>query len=170
MNQPSSLTRPGNHGFTLIELIVTMAILGVLLSVTIPSLTDLIGDSRLSTHTDILVVSLNTARLEAVRQRKDFQVCPSTTPDTGSTCSGNATDWASGWIIKDANADVVQRVQAKTGITLSTQATAVTFRGTLGSSNAVTSFTLCAPGRLEQQVDIALSGHIRKSVTQTLCT
>ena len=170
MNKPSSFALSGGRGFSLVELMVTLSILAILLGIAVPGMVGLIRDSRLATHADILVSSLNTARLEAIRQRKAFEVCPSTTPNSGSTCSTAAADWNSGWIIKDSTTDVVQRIQAKTGITVSTAATAVTFRSTLGSATALTLFTLCAPGRLQQQVDISLSGHVSKKVnSNTLC-
>ena len=171
MNKPSFLARLGDHGFSLIELMITLVVLAVLVLVAVPSLTGLIRDSRLATHTDLLVSSLNTARIEAVRQRRDFQACPSTTgPDTATACDGAATDWTKGWIVKDSSAAVALRIQPKTSVTLTTTATDITFRGTLGSATAAATFTLCSPGSKQQQVDIALSGHVSKTVNSaTTC-
>jgi len=180
MNHLSALTRPRDRGFSLIELIVTLIIFGVLLTVATPSLVSLIRDSRLATHADLLVSSLNTARLEAVKQRQNFTVCAAIAPNTATACSGNHLDWVSGWIVIDAAGVVVQRIQAKTGISIDaslmdgqtkTDISSVVFRGTLGSSTAAatTTFLLCSPGRKQQQADVFLSGHISKQI-QADCT
>lgn len=156
-------------GFSLIELIITLVVLAVMAVLAVPSITSLIRDSRLATQADLLVSSLNVARLEAVRQRKNHQVCSSTTPDSGSTCGAN-TDWGSGWIIKDSGTDVVQRIQAKTGITITTNSPTVEFNGTLGSATSVASFSLCATGSKQQQVDVSASGHVSKKINSgTTC-
>lgn len=80
-------------GFTLVELLVTMAIAGILLGIAIPSFTDLIKNNRLTTITNTLVTSLSYARNEAVKR--------------GSlvTIINNGT-WSSGWdICADGNND-----------------------------------------------------------------
>lgn len=168
VSEQSSLARPVEHGFSLVELMVTLAILAVLLGFAAPSLVSLIRDSRLATHADLLLDSLNTARLEAVRQGKNFTVCPAKAPNTATACADAVADWDSGWIIRSADGDVIQRIGAKAGITLSTAATAVTFRSTLGSSTAAASLTLCATGRMQQQVDVFLSGRVSKKLNSAI--
>ena len=55
------------RGFTLVELLVTVTVLGVLLGVGMPNLFNLIEQNRLTTDANNLVVSLNYARSEAAR-------------------------------------------------------------------------------------------------------
>lgn len=155
-------------GFTLAELMVTLAILGVLTVLAVPSMTDLIRDSRLSAQTDLLIHTLNTARLEAVKQRTSMTVCPAANPDTDAACSGSAGDWSNGIMVWDGTA-ITQRIQGKRGGSIdSNAAVSVVFTGTIGSSTAAT-FKLCVTGRKEQQVNVTVSGHISKQINATVC-
>lgn len=156
-------------GFTMIELLVTVVIVGALTMIAVPGMTDLVRDARLSTQTDLLVSTLNTARLEAIKRRTNITVCPvATDANTAAACSANASDWAKGMVIWDGAA-VTQRLQSKTGLTVTTAATSVVFSGTLGSASAASSFTLCTTGRKQQQVDVSLSGHVSKRTNATVC-
>jgi type IV fimbrial biogenesis protein FimT len=77
------------HGFTLIELMVTCAIAGILLAVGIPSFSKLISNNRIATQTNEFVGALGMARGEAVR-RGDGVSIRSTAGDL---------DYAGGWKI-----------------------------------------------------------------------
>jgi len=87
-----------SSGFTLIELMITLAIAGILLAVGIPSFNSIITSNRLTTYANELVTALNLARSEAIR--RGVQV----TMSTGNT-GGN---WGSGWtIFTDSNGNGV---------------------------------------------------------------
>ncbi|MDX8126290.1 GspH/FimT family pseudopilin [Methylomonas sp. OY6] len=79
-----------SKGFTLVELMVTIAIAGVLVGIAIPSFTSIISNNRLTTSANELVTALNLARSEAVK--RGFQV---TVRRKGAT----STQWESGWDI-----------------------------------------------------------------------
>jgi len=82
-----------NHrGFTLIELMVTLAVAAILLTVAIPSFTEMIKNNRLTTEINELVTVLNFGRTEAIKRGIDVTVCKS---NTGTSCAGN---WQNGWI------------------------------------------------------------------------
>ncbi len=156
-------------GFTLIELMITLAILIILTTIAVPGMTDLIRDARLSSQSDLLVSTLNTARLEAIKRRIDVTVCPATNANADAACSGSAADWSTGILVFDGTS-VIQRIQMKQGLTITTAATSVVFSGTLGSS-AAASFTLCTTGRKEHQIDVTLSGHVGKRINSgTTCS
>lgn len=167
----SYLMSPLNQaGFSLIELMVTLSVAAILLTLGVPSMVDLIRDARLATQSDLLVSTLNLARTEAVRTRSNVKVCPSLTPnsDALTTCLAGATAWSNGWITVNG-ASIAQRAVAGSGLTVTTAATSVEFSGTMGSAVAARSFILCTSTRKQHLVDVTLSGHISKRIGTTVC-
>jgi type IV fimbrial biogenesis protein FimT len=164
------------RGFTLVELMVTLAVAAVLAMVAVPGMTQLFRAARLSAQTDQLVSALNLARLEAVKRRRDIQLCGAAIPAPApNPCNGVvATDWTNGWLIFDGGA-VMRHFDGKTGLRVdsASDVTSVTFTGTIGSATPssltatgngdVARFILCVPGERRQFVNVALSGHVSKS-------
>lgn len=75
-----------HSGFTLIELVVTLAVVGILVVLATPSFNDFFEKSRLRGATDDLVTLLNTARAEAVKLDRDVNV----------SLGGTTTAWCAG--------------------------------------------------------------------------
>lgn len=91
------MERKSAKGFTLLELIITVAIAGILLGVGVPGFGSLIKESRISSQYNSLVGSLYQARSEAIKGASDVTVCPKSSP--GSNLCGGSNDWENGWIV-----------------------------------------------------------------------
>lgn len=99
-----------SHGFTLVELMITLLLAAIIMSLAVPGFGDLMRGNRAATQANELVAALNLARSEAVKRGARVSACPSTNQ---ATCA-NSTDWATGWIVfvdlaaNDGAAPVVQ--------------------------------------------------------------
>lgn len=65
-----------HSGFTLIELSITVAIIGVLYSLASPNLQELISRWHIRQQYDLLRMALNTAREHAIHQQQRVTLCP----------------------------------------------------------------------------------------------
>ena len=80
-------------GFSLIELLFTMALLSILLSLAFPVYRHLIAQLRLFTLTERINMTIHYARSEAIRRQSLVKRCKS---KDGKSCSGR---WKDGWIV-----------------------------------------------------------------------
>ncbi|WP_323813030.1 GspH/FimT family pseudopilin [Cellvibrio sp. NN19] len=90
-------------GFTLIELMVTLAVAAIVLGIAIPSFNQTMRNNSSSALGTELAGALNFARAEAVKRAKRVSICASS---DGATCLA-ADNWAKGWLVfvDDAAAD-----------------------------------------------------------------
>lgn len=92
-------SRPIN-GFTLVELMVTLAILTLLLAIGVPSMQGFLASRQAQAQADTFASALRYARSEALKRSQTVTMCLTTTPDTVTpTCNAAGTDWNSGWLI-----------------------------------------------------------------------
>jgi type IV fimbrial biogenesis protein FimT len=93
-----------NLGFTLMELMITVSIAGILTGLAVPSFSVMIKNSRLTTYANEFVTSLNLARSEAVKRGMTVTVRK---VDNDSSTKLNATaNWEDGWdVFTDADSD-----------------------------------------------------------------
>jgi type IV fimbrial biogenesis protein FimT len=89
-----------NRGFTLIELMVTLAVAAVVLGLAVPNFTQMMRNNNSITAGSELSVAINYARSEAVKRAKRVSLCASS---DGLTCLA-AGNWKEGWMVFVDNA------------------------------------------------------------------
>lgn len=82
-------------GFTLVELMITLFIVGILLAVGLPSLKTFMQGNQLIASTNELISALHIARSEAIKLNSRVSICDS---NDGKTCALTG-DWSNGWIV-----------------------------------------------------------------------
>ncbi|AHF02803.1 general secretion pathway protein H [Marichromatium purpuratum 984] len=88
------------QGVTLLELIVTVSILTIILSVAIPSFREIVATNRIAVINNDLLEALHVARSEAIKRGTRVTVCKSTTTSSNSpACATDDSGWENGWII-----------------------------------------------------------------------
>ena len=92
-------------GFTLVELMIAVAVATVLLMVASPSLEQSINGSRLGTASSELTGAVQVARSEAIRRNRRVTLCRSA---DGSNCDANTGDWTGWMVFVDLDADGVR--------------------------------------------------------------
>lgn len=124
-------------GFTLVELLVVLALLAILQTQATPALSAMVNSIRLTSAVNSLLSSLHLARSEAAKHNSRAVVCKSASGDACTTSGG----WEQGWIVfHDSNNNAV--LEATETVLLRQQALpgALLFKGNAPLVNYV-SFT-----------------------------
>lgn len=107
------MTKP--RGFTLLELMVVLAIIAILVALAAPSFTRLIQSNTISSNVNTFLSDMRYARSESTRRGGGVVMCRSdapeaTHPQCGPSMAGpDGQGWVSGWIIfQDWNNDGIQ--------------------------------------------------------------
>jgi type IV fimbrial biogenesis protein FimT len=99
------MARKDIRGFTLYELLITMLVIGIVLTIGIPSFSEFTQNSRISSTANDLHSSFLLGRTEAARAKAPVTICASTDPLGAASCDGASFD--GGWIIfMDLNGDL----------------------------------------------------------------
>lgn len=163
------------RGFTIIELMVTVVIAGILMGLAVPAFNTTIRANRMATQANLLIGSLNIARSEAVKAGRTATVCVSSDPNK-VTCTGE-TDWAVGWLVwVDDNGDTVfdanevrrSNDSLPPNMTFTSAATSVQYSAQ-GAANAVAAMSLCDDRVGETGRLLSISNTGRVNVANLAC-
>lgn len=87
-------------GFSLIELMIALAVLSIIISVGLPRMSVFFKGSRMVTNANDLVAGIHIARSEAIKRNSRVSICKSTNAGTSSpTCATGAEGWNEGWFV-----------------------------------------------------------------------
>lgn len=124
MHQPTikhlwSLPKPASSGFTIIELMITIAILAVIAGFAIPSFQTIIENNQTATQANNLLSAVQLARSEAVKRGVDVSL------------SADTNDFNNGWCVHTGaacdNTNRIRTFEANNALSLSSAVTEVTF-------------------------------------------
>ncbi len=170
--------RPGTAGgFTMVELMVVLAVLGAVMVLAAPGYRALILNNRMLSETYALRATLSNARAEALARRAPVVVCPTA---NGTACDTSRTNWATGYMtFVDTNNDMLAdatnadeeiiQYEAREGSTTTTfdnLANRVRFNPRGHALNSEGTFTFCDPRGAERARALMLApvGSLRSAV------
>jgi type IV fimbrial biogenesis protein FimT len=163
------------HGLTLPELLISLAVVSTLMAGAGHQLARVIQESRMTTAVNAFVTALHLARNEAVKHAARVVLCPSR---DGTNC-GNSKDWVSGWMLfqsDDREHDADERLlqsgnPIQSGIVMRSgnHRKRVVYQQDGSSGGTNSSFTFCDRRRLAKPRVICLSNTGRPRLTMTRC-
>ncbi len=152
-------------GFSLIELMVAISILGILATIAVPSFNQTILSTKLRSYANSLVGHAFLARSEAIKNNAPVTICVSA---NGTSCATGG--WEQGWIIL-SGITVVQRqepVASGYKITETSGLTSLTFQPSgIGATRAELTICRSTPQAGSQERVVTISATGRPSVSKT---
>lgn len=149
-------------GFTLVELMVSIAIMGIILSLSIPSFQQWVRDSSTVSATNDLYDALQRARSEAIRQGSTVSI---------RSKSNIAGSWEEGWCVAlntptDCNGTLIQDYQPAQGnvtISDSSNLSLISFSRNGNITTSASAFSICNGSGDGQDITLFASGGVNKS-------
>lgn len=152
-------------GFTLIELMVTIAVAAILISLAVPSFNDATLAGKLAASANDLVAGVTLGRSEAIKRNAVTSMCVSS---DGTSCGSGG--WEQGWIVLSGSEVVQKHAAAPTGFKVTSTVTKIDFQPSgVGSTQATLTVCRASPsvGSQERLVQVDATGRAYVSKTTT---
>lgn len=100
------MAKSAQTGFTLYELLITVMVIGIILTVGVPNFIEFTRNSRMASTSNDLLAAFTLARTEAIKRKLPVTVCSSADPTAPNPACGGS--FADGWIVfADEDGDIV---------------------------------------------------------------
>lgn len=164
-----------SSGFTIVELLITIAVASILLSIAVPSFTAMTVNSRLTTQTHDLIAAVNLARSEAIKRNGSVSLCR-VDMASATACDTSNESWEH-WVVRASNGTIVRRGRVNTyGGSLAVRSTLVGDRADFGADGLVRTggtlatdreFSVCATSLKHSNVKHVILGAGSRISTET---
>lgn len=154
------------RGLTLIEIMVTLAVVAVTLSIGVPSFQSMASGNRMSSAANSLIGALNVARSEAIKRGARVNV----------VANSVSTDWTTGWKVQvnsdSADTGTIKKFDPITGMQVTGSSAQYQFLPTgflaLAAAEEIKVCDSSMTGETGRKITISISG--RFSVSNTTCS
>lgn len=173
-------SRRRQGGFNLLELLVTLTVASIVISVGIPSFRGVIMDNRMASEANRFMTSVNTARSYAVRYQREATVCATADYNAAVPSCEATTDWSNGWIVwvdkdRDSATDADEIISVHEPLSDSSTFTSAaqsefTYDGRGFGTGAGDTLTLCDNRTGEMGRVISINNTGRTNVTRAECS
>ncbi len=165
----------------MMELLVTLVVVGVVVSMGAPHMADFINDMRLTATTNDMLSFFNYARSEAAKRGARVTICVSADQ---ATCLTSGTDWAVGAVAfvdadNDGQVDTTETVlrvlnPVPGGVRITAQTAFATnyyfYYRPSGAANSQGTLRICRTGRMARDLSVTSVGRPMSQATTTVCT
>jgi len=123
-------------GFTLVELMVVLALLAITMAFAVPNFIEMIANNRISSSTSDFIGALQLAKAESAARVTPVTICKKNSTSTACVTGG---DWEQGWIVF-TDADASGSVDPGDAVLHAHEALnpRITFKGTAGVTDSIT--------------------------------